>query len=293
MDAVAGVDGDYPLSEHVVLHLRHGGDADVRHLLTTSDSGEVIGYAHVDVTDQVAGSSAEMAVHPDHRRAGLGRALVEAALQESPDGRLRLWAHGEHPAATALAHRLGFERSRALFQMRRSLFTPVPAPDVPDGIRIRTFQVGRDEAAWTRVNARAFADHPDQGRWTERDLRLREEEPWFDPAGFFLAERKSDGVLLCFHWTKVHGADPLDGPGTHDHEHDHEPIGEVYVVGVDPDAQGLRLGAALTLAGLRHLRGRGLAQAMLYVDESNERAVRLYEKLDFTRWSTDICFAKD
>jgi mycothiol synthase len=293
MDAVAGVDGDYPLSEHVVLHLRHGGDADVRHLLTTSDSGEVIGYAHVDVTDQVAGSSAEMAVHPDHRRAGLGRALVEAALQESPDGRLRLWAHGEHPAATALAHRLGFERSRALFQMRRSLFTPVPAPDVPDGIRIRTFQVGRDEAAWTRVNARAFADHPDQGRWTERDLRLREEEPWFDPAGFFLAERKSDGVLLGFHWTKVHGADPLDGPGTHDHEHDHEPIGEVYVVGVDPDAQGLRLGAALTLAGLRHLRGRGLAQAMLYVDESNERAVRLYEKLDFTRWSTDICFAKD
>jgi mycothiol synthase len=245
------------------------------------------------VSDAVAGSAAEMAVHPDHRRHGLGRALVEAAVEESPDGRLRLWAHGEHPAATALAHRLGFERTRALFQLRRSLLTPVPAPELPAGVRMRAFRVGKDEAAWTRVNARAFAEHPDQGRWTERDLRLREAEPWFDPAGFLLAERKSDGALLGFHWTKVHGADPLDGPGTHDSEHAHTPIGEVYVLGVDPDAQGLRLGPALTLAGLRHLRGRGLTQAMLYVDESNTRAVRLYEGLGFTRWSTDICFARD
>jgi mycothiol synthase len=289
MDAVSDEDGDYPLSEHVVLHLRHGGDADVRHLMV-SVGDEVVGYAHVDVTDQVAGSAAEMAVHPAHRRRGLGRALVEAALDESPDGRLRLWAHGEHPAATALAHRLGFVRERVLLQMRRSLFTPVPAPELPDGVRIRPYEVGRDEAAWIRVNNRAFADHPDQGRWTERDLKLREDEPWFDPAGFLLAERRADGTLLGFHWTKVHGADPL---GQRPDGHAHEPIGEVYVLGVDPDARGLRLGPALTLAGLRHLRAQGLSQAMLYVDESNTRAVRLYEGLGFTRWSTDISFARD
>jgi mycothiol synthase len=291
MDVVSDRDGDYPLSEHVVLHLRHGGDADVRHLLVC-DGDEVVGYAHVDVTDKVAGSSAEMAVHPDHRRRGIGRALVDAALDEAPDGRLRLWAHGEHPAATALAGRLGFERTRVLFQMRRSLFTPVPAPELPAGVRLRTFRVGHDEAAWIRVNNRAFADHPDQGKMTERDVQLREAEPWFDPAGFLLAERTSDGTLLGFHWTKVHGEDPLD---RHDdaEPHSHEPIGEVYVVGVDPAAQGLRLGPALTLAGLRYLRGRGLSQAMLYVDESNTRAVRLYEGLGFTRWSTDVCFARD
>jgi mycothiol synthase len=284
LDAAAGADGDYPLSEHVVLHVRHGGDADVRHLLVC-EGDELVGYAHVDVTDPVAGSSAEMAVHPDHRRRGIGRALVEAALDESPDGRLRLWAHGEHPAATALAHRLGFARERVLFQMRRSLLTDVPAPDVPDGVRIRPFQVGRDEDTWVRVNSRAFADHPDQGRWTRRDLELREAEPWFDPDGFLLAERRSDGALLGFHWTKVH-----------EHESNgqaHDPVGEVYVLGVDPAAQGMRLGPALTLAGLRYLRAHGLPTAMLYVDESNTRAVRLYEGLGFTRWSTDVCFARD
>jgi mycothiol synthase len=285
MDAAGDVDGAYPLSEHVVLHLRHGGDADVRHLLVY-DGGELAGYAHVDVTDVVEGSSAELAVHPDHRRRGLGRRLVEAAVAASPDGRLRLWAHGEHPAAAALAGTLGFERSRVLFQMRRSLYAPVPAPELPDGVRLRPFVVGQDETAWTALNNRAFAGHPDQSGWSEREVKVRESEPWFDPDGFLLAERESDRALLGFHWTKVHGGNGTENP------HAHEPIGEVYILGVDPAAQGLGLGAALTLAGLRYLRAQGLSQAMLYVDESNPKAIALYTKLGFAHWSTDISFRR-
>jgi len=150
---------------------------------------------------------------------------------------------------------------------------------LPPGVALRPFEPGRDDEAWVKVNNRAFADHPDQGGWTVRDLHVRMREPWFDPDGFLLAERTADGALLGFHWTKVHGGD-------------HDPIGEVYVLGVDPEGQGLGLGAALTYAGLRYLRGRDLSQAMLYVDESNTRAVRLYEKIGFARWSTDICFRR-
>jgi mycothiol synthase len=281
-------DGAYPLSEHVVLHLRHGGDEPAVHLLARSPQGMLVGYAHIDTTDAVDGPSAELCVHPLHRRHGLGRGLVQGAIavadEVDPSGRLRLWAHGDHPSANALALSLGFSRFRVLWQMRRSLFTPVPAPRLPDGVRLRPYRVGEDDQAWLSVNARAFADHADQGKWMLADLRIRLAEPWFDPNGFLLAERVHDGALLGFHWTKVHGA---LGP-----DHDHDPIGEVYVLGVDPSATGLGLGHALTLAGLRHLRDRGLAQVMLYVDESNTRAIHLYQGLQFARWATDVCFMR-
>ena len=276
-------DGVYPLSEHVVLHVRRGGDEPAIHLYVR-DGGGLVGYAHVDTTDVVEGASAELVVHPMYRRRGLGRALVvaatEAATEHDPAGRLRLWAHGDHPSATALALSLGFRRTRVLYQMRRSLFAPIDPPELPDGVTLRAFVPGEDDEAWVALNARAFAHLPDQGRWTLKDLRVRMAEPWFDPAGFLLAVR--DARLVGFHWTKVHG----------DRGHDHDPMGEVYVLGVDPAAHGLGLGRALTLAGLRYLRSRGLAQAMLYVDEANTPAVALYGKLGFARWSTDVSFQR-
>jgi mycothiol synthase len=288
-------DGAYPLSEHTVLHVRRGGDRTAIHLFAW-DHDRLVAYAHVDTTDPVEGASAELVVHPMFRRRGLGRALVlaatTAATEHDPAGRLRLWAHGDHPSATALAISLGFERTRVLYQMRRSLLAPIEVPVLPDGVTLRPFIPGRDEESWLAVNARAFVDLPDQGHWTLEDLRARMAEPWFDPDGFLLAER--GGQLVGFHWTKVHG-NTVHGSRVRDvaaSDHDHDPIGEVYVLGVDRAAGGLGLGAALTRAGLRHLRGLGLDQAMLYVDGTNTRAVSLYGRLGFVRWSTDVCYRR-
>jgi mycothiol synthase len=286
VDAVTANDGVRPLSEHVMLHLRYGGDAPAHNFLLL-DGDTLVGYAHLDTTDAVEGASAELAVHPDHRGRGHGRQLVEALTDEiADDRRLRLWSHGAKDGAAQLARSMGFKRERVLWQMRRSLFAPVPEPEWPEGVSIRTFEVGRDEEPWLEVNNRAFAEHPDQGVWTLDDVRMREQEPWFDAMGFFLAE--VGDKLVGFHWTKVHGAQGAD----HDHAHDHahEPIGEVYVVGVDPSMQGKKLGPALTLRGLQHLRSLGLSQVMLYVDETNTNAIRTYERLGFAKWDVDVCF---
>jgi mycothiol synthase len=176
---------------------------------------------------------------------------------------------------------MGFENSRVLWQMRRSLFAPLSAAALPAGCTIRTFEPGVDDEAWLGINSRAFADLPDQGGWTLDDLHRRMAEPWFSAAGFLILEK--DGKVIGFHWTKVHGRKSSGG-------HDHDAIGEVYVIGVDPDYAGHGLGRALTLAGLHHLRGLGLSQAMLYVDASNTSAIRLYEGLGFSRWDTDVLY---
>ncbi|MBA9003131.1 mycothiol synthase [Thermomonospora cellulosilytica] len=267
-EAAARHDGVAPLSEQALLTLRAGRS----HALVRLVDETVVAYAHLDPASEEESASGELVVHPGHRRRGHGRALLRALRREA-GGPLRVWAHGDLPAAAALAEAEGLTRVRVLLQMRRP-FDGVPLPEVrlPDEVRIRTFEVGRDEESWLRVNGRAFADHPEQGAWTIEDVRARQAEPWFDPAGLFLAER--DGRVIGFHWTKVHP----------------EPVGEVYVVGVDPDAQGLGLGRTLTLVGLHHLRERGLPAVMLYVDEANRPAVRLYESLGFARHAVDVMY---
>ena len=248
--------------------------------------GELAGYAALDppAADPHSGTvevSGELMIGSDHRRRGLGRALAAEAAAAAGGHALRLWAHGDLPAAAALAAAAGFERFRALWQMRRPLSEPLAEPVLPTGRTLRSFVPGEDEEAWLALNARAFAKHPEQGGWTRHDLELREREPWFDPAGFFIAEK--EGVMTGFHWTKVHPPEPgAPGPG----------VGEVYVVGVDPAEQGSGLGRALTLAGLHHLRDRGTAEAMLYVDEDNVPAIRMYEGLGFTRTTVDAMYRR-
>jgi mycothiol synthase len=288
VDNATEADGVRPLSEHVMLHLRYGGDESTRNLLIWRDS-ELVAYAHLDLTDPVEGASAEMVVAPALRRQGFGRTVITAALEQVA-GPLRLWAHGGLAEASLMAEHLGFRRVRVLLQLRRSLIAHLPSVTLPDGVTVRTFQPGVDDEAWLALNARAFAGHPEQGAWTLEDLHHRMAEHWFDPAGFFLAETFVEGTpqLVGFHWTKVHGQHPHT-----DVDHGHEPIGEVYVVGIDPSAQGKGLGRDLTVIGLQYLRGRGLHQVMLYVDESNVAAIRLYESLGFSRWDTDVLFRHD
>jgi len=242
----------------------------------------VIGFVLADASPGTSGDvEVNLVVAPSSRGEGVGRALAAAALAVLPDARVSAWSHGNHPAAAALAFSLGFDRVRDLWIMRRSLRDDLPdVPEVRDIERIvvRAFEPGRDEVAFLALNAAAFADHPEQGGMTRTDLDQRMAEGWFDPSGFFLAESTPTGSsdsarLLGFHWTKVPAAD-----GSY---------GEVYVVGVSPDAQGMGLGKVLTLTGLRHLRSRGLDEVILHVESDNAAAVKVYEGLGFTHAEAD------
>jgi mycothiol synthase len=265
-------DGQQAVSEQGRLQLRGGEREGVSHLLLTVDS-ELVGYAQLEDTDPVEAPAAELVVHPAHRGHGHGRALGSALLAASGK-RLRVWAHGGHSAARHLAQVLGLTLFRELRQMRRSLADlDLAEPVLPADVTVRTFVPGQDDAAWLAVNAAAFAHHPEQGSLTQRDLDDRMGEPWFDPAGFFLAERA--GEMVGYHWTKVHAE---------------EGLGEVYVLGVRPGAQGGGLGKALTAVGLRHLAGRGVRDAMLYVDADNKAAVSVYEGMGFVTYETDLMY---
>jgi mycothiol synthase len=296
LDAVAAVDGRPSLDPGGSLPREfRGGET----LLATdgpaADGSAAVGLVHLDAEGDSQGHAvAELLVRPDARGHGLGAALATRLLDRrgladaEPGDTLRVWAHGDRPAAARLAAAFGFRRAR---ELRRLLLADAEAaaatePRLPDGVRLRPFVVGADEDAVLEVNRLAFAWHPEQGAMDRADLAAAEAEPWFDPAGFLLAVDAADR-LLGFHWTKVH-ADARD-----EHGHPTGPIGEVYVVGVRPDAQGGGLGRALTLAGLRYLHAeRRLRRVMLYVESDNEPALAVYAKLGFTLWDADVQYAR-
>lgn len=291
-EAAATADGTYPLSEHVVLHLRHGGSQSVHVLAEEPGTQQMLGYAHLDVSDAAEGPAAELAVSPTARRSGVGSALLDEVtrIADTYPGPLRLWAHGNAAAAHELAATRGFDQVRRLWQLRRSLFAPLADVELPADVILRPLDPEADLPAIIDLNARAFTELPDQGSWTELDFRRRMAEPWFDPAGFLVAEQGP--VIVGFHWTKTHDHPASEDAEASGHTHAHEPIGEVYVVGVDPAARGVGLGRALTLAGLHHLRHRGLSTALLYVDADNEAALRLYRSLGFSSWDSDTLFRR-
>jgi mycothiol synthase len=275
------VDGIPPVAEHVLLHLRHGGDKSDSHFIAFHED-QVAGYAHLDLTDQVDGPSAELVIAPKFRNKGIASELLKA-LTKIP--RLRLWSHGDLPGAKNLALANGFTRVRTVIQMRRSLTDSIP--EIDPKIVIRSFLPGIDNSAWLELNNRSFTSHPEQSNWSERDLEIRTKESWFDPTGFLIAE--IDKKLAGFCWTKVHGGH------THKHsneevEHDHDPIGEIYIMGVDPIQQGKGIGRAVTITGLKYLRYQGIFSAMLYVDEQNSPAIKLYQSLGFKEWGRDVLY---
>jgi mycothiol synthase len=269
-------DGFPPLSDHLLLDLeRHDGEGFAAVMAFDAVDG-LAGYAQLAAANN--STVIELVVGPADRAPGpaLAPLLLSAALDvATTDGAERVywWVHYPADHDDAVARGAGLQPARRLLQMRRAL--PL---DESTAIDTRAFVVGRDEAEWVRVNNAAFKDHPEQGGWTTDMLRQRENEQWFDPSGFLLHER--DGALAGFCWTKVH-ADATP------------PLGEIYVIAVDPAFHGLGLGKALTIAGLQNLAERGLTVGMLHVDAANTAALALYERLGFTAHHEDRAYMTD
>ncbi|MFC5675977.1 mycothiol synthase [Aeromicrobium endophyticum] len=260
-DRAAAVDGVAPFNEATLFALRDRVRARV--LVHQSDpDGRVIAAAYA-----AGDAPVEIVVDPDRRREGIGRRILDELLA---DGEHDFWAHGDLPAAQALAASAGLVAGRTLLALRLTFDGPPASERVSEGVTLRTFTPD-DVDQVVAVNARAFAHHPEQGAMDRADMERRMASDWFDADGFFVAER--DGRVIGFHWTKVEDS-----------------VGEVYVVGIDPDAQGGGLGTALTARGLRHLFERGLPVVDLYVEGDNDPALAVYRKLGFVDHARDTLY---
>ncbi len=266
-ERATAADGVAPFNEASLFAIRDRARARVLVHQTMPD-GTVVAAAYA-----VGDSPVEIVVDPDRRRAGIGRRILDELVA---DGEEQFWAHGNLPGAQALAASAGLTVVRELLVLRLT-FDGAPAPERKlDGVTLRTFEPA-DADELIAVNGRAFAHHPEQGAMDRADFDRRTSSHWFDPAGLFIAER--NGLVIGFHWTKIEALS------------DGERVGEVYVVGIDPDAQGGGLGTALTARGLRHMYEQGIRTVDLYVEGDNAPALKVYENQAFRPWKKDTLYA--
>ncbi|WP_420897863.1 mycothiol synthase [Cryobacterium adonitolivorans] len=276
-DAAAHTDGYRPFNEQAMLDARSGR----RSPQLLLEGEDAVGAA-IFGDGQIA-----LVVHPRYRRRGHGTAALRRLFEDEGgmSGDLTAWAHGDLPGARALADRFGFSAVRTLLHLDRPL-TDADAeasPALPDGVAITGFRPATadepgDNADWVSLNALVFATHPEQGAVTESDLAVRQAEPWFDAGDLLLAretgaENAPAGRILGYNWIKIE-------PGS--------TVGEIYVLGVHPDAAGAGLGRALMVAGLSRLRQRGCTTVELYVEAESTGPVRLYRGLGFTDRTVDV-----
>ena len=313
--AAEAVDGAPPLNDEQLAALEHPeslrNNATITHFPVQEavgtiehpgDAGpflnELVGYG-VLIEYGAADPVGALFIHPDHRRQGIGRALI-ARMHEFSADNVHVWAPGDTAAAQRLARAAHMVPVRELLVMSRPLDSHDPAAALPEvatpaGVKLRHFIISRDQEPFLEVNRRAFAHHPEQGSLEAKELQAKLKEPWFDRTGFFVAIDQTgapapddgrgvqatqvmakDGRLLGFHWTKRHE----DGTG------------EVYVIGVDPDAEGRGLAKALLVRGLRHLLDQGCKEVILYVEGDHEKAVGLYERFGFVVRNRDVLYAQ-
>ena len=279
--AAAAADGHPPFGDSVWRDLAE--PSTTSRLLIAYDRDTPVAALHLHLRASEQRVTAGLVVDPAHRDGAVARAVLDAGIEHlaTTGGReLELWLFGVDDSADALARDAGLVVERELWQMRVAL-PLVEHPRWPPGLTVRAFEPGPDDAAWLAVNNRAFVSDPDQGGWTVDALLQRQAEPWFDPSGFLLA---LDGAGIAgFCWTKLHPSDPPVEPAS---------LGEIYVIGVDPDHHGKGLGRALVVAGLASLYERGATVGMLFVDSGNASAVALYRKLGFETTRIDRAYTR-
>lgn len=281
IDAATRADGHEPLGEHKFLRMQRGHDLDAA-VLSFTDA-RLTGYAHtVTYGDgEERRASCEFVVHPSFRRRGIGRMLLSRAVDHAREQkalRLDLWAYNDNPASARIAAEFGFRPARRLLHLHRHM-RDMPRTLAPDGVQLRAFVSGVDDEQLLALNNRIFAGHPENGEWTLDDLRARMAQPWFDANDVLLLE--VNGRLAGFCWLKV------------EERGDDGRVGEIYVIGTLPEYQGRGLGRYLVAEALARLNARKVDAAAIYVDQSNETAIRLYESSGFHHHHVDVCYTRE
>ena len=247
-------------------------------LLVESD-GSPVGFALIAPELPIGRTVASGGVTEPHRNRGIGRSLIETAVEHAAAlgaSVLHVQVPSDGQADRHLLESSGFRSVRTYSTMRWE-GTGVPPPELPPGFGLRPFRMGRDEEALTRLQNAAFGESWGFCPNTVEEIEARINFKICEPEGVVFVTH-GEG-LAGYNWT-FRTMEPTTSTGW------------IGMTGVHPDYRGYGLGRPVVLAGMEYLAAKGARTVDLEVDEQNAPAVEIYLSIGFRKVQRTLWYEK-
>ncbi|MFI6485373.1 GNAT family N-acetyltransferase [Nonomuraea sp. NPDC050663] len=260
--------------------------------LALRDGERILGYVHL-----IARQTAEQAhwmfiggdIHPDFRRRGYGRRLLDWAVERAPGLSERRYpgvplelhagSFEKNRGEQVLLEQVGFKPVRWFYDMEQELKAEVAAVPVPEGIEIVAWRPELSLGALAVRNA-AFVDHWGSVPQTEETWTYFVGGRSFAPESSFLALDGDDvvGILLTAHYEADTAATGVKEA-------------YIHLIGTLREWRGKGVAGSMIAHALAAFQGQGFGKAALNVDaDSPSGAPGIYERAGFRTYRRNTAY---
>ncbi|MBI2329237.1 MAG: GNAT family N-acetyltransferase [Chloroflexi bacterium] len=246
-------------------------------------AGNIVAYIDVTAELTIGRVILNCWVHPEHRRRGLATKLFSQARRRAQELGARV-AHvnimEDNVAAKSMLTRLGFKFVRRFLELRLDL-AEIPWADIDQpALGYRHLQPGEEDKL-ALIQNRAFSGNWGYNPNTVEEIIYRTNLSGCSPQDVVLICEGDKIVAYC--WTVVTSERGVPNGGGK---------GRIFMMGADPDYKGRGVGKRVLLAGLAHLKSKGLAIVDLTVDSENKVACALYRSVGFQLRTNSLWYEK-
>ena len=232
----------------------------------------IIGYAAVFLEPAIQRALLDGMIHPLHRKKGVATELAQCAIRHAKEADtkvVQVYIPEINLPARNLALCLNFKYIRHFHELKLDI-KKIRLPEVePSGYTIRALEHHQADKL-THIQNRAFSDAWGFNPNTPDEIAYRINLSSCSPENIIMACLNNHPIGYC--WTRILIDENSKAGGVK---------GEIHMLGVDPDFRKRGIGRNVLLAGLSHLKSKGVAIVELTADGEEPVALGLYESVGF------------
>ncbi len=245
------------------------------------ESPALIASALVKLSPETYLADANIIVHPDWRRHGVGSSLLSKVTERARQlnaNAIQIYANASHPATQVFLQKHSFISQGAYTELRITADAHLPPVIWPYGYTMRPYSAVHDPSILTQAMNLSYIP-----LWGHREVSESEVDSWlpnFNQQGLFLVFSEKGRVI---------GISRVE-PSTEQTVKNGVPTGYIDAPGIVPQHRRLDLYRALVLTGICWLRDQG--QTLVEMESWGDKleVLKMYRELGFKDMRQLVCY---